>query len=129
MHSEDKIMKKIDYMVLLFIGLLGFGFPLSAVLIQNNRENNIIARIPENGNWSVKEINVKLGSIIQLTIISDDVSHSFTIEEFNIDIELYPGKEVEISINANIAGEFTFKCYVYCSPLHQKMIGKLIVSP
>lgn len=122
-------MKKKDYIVLLLVGLLGFAFPLSAILIQNNRENYIIARTPENGNWSVEEINMKLGSNIILTVISDDVTHSFYIEEFNIDVELYPGKAVEITINANIAGEFIFKCYVYCSPTHTSMIGKLIVSP
>lgn len=129
MHSEAKIMKKIDFMVLLFIGLFAFGYPISAVYMQNNREYYIIARTPENGNWSVEEINMKLGSNIILTVISDDVTHSFYIEEFNIDVELYPGKAVEITINANIAGEFIFKCYVYCSPTHTSMIGKLIVSP
>ncbi len=121
-------MKKKDYMVLILVVLLGFAFPLSAFLIQNNRENFIMARTPENGNWSVRELNVKLGSQLQITVVSDDVTHSFKIEDYNIDVLLYPGKAVDITINADIAGEFVFKCFVYCSPSHKNMTGKLIVS-
>lgn len=73
-------------------------------------------------------ITVKQGDKVRLKVTSTDVEHGFSIKEYNINKNLRPGKTETIEFVADKAGEFEFRCSVYCGSGHPNMEGKLIVQ-
>jgi cytochrome c oxidase subunit 2 len=82
----------------------------------------------ENGGWKPNEIVVRKGETIKLVIRSMDMAHGFLIPDLDVDSGVIkPGSENVIEITFDKTGEFTFYCGVYCSPLHYKMTGRIVV--
>lgn len=124
-------MNKIDKILVATLIILGLALPTLAVVNNyKNQGNNyyLEARIVEHGGWSHKTLYLKLDKDNKLTIISEDVMHSFTVPAFNISVPLYPGHAVTVHITPTKAGTFPFQCMIYCSPLHPDMTGVIIVQ-
>ena len=84
----------------------------------------------EEGGWDPSEIVVKAGEKVRLVIRSMDMAHGLQIPDLGIDTGVIkPGYEYVIEVTFDKPGEYTFYCSVYCSPLHYKMMGKIIVLP
>jgi len=78
--------------------------------------------------YTPSEIRVKKGDILILRLTSTDVDHGFTIDEYDIKVDL-PAKETKIlQFTADKAGEFAYYCSIYCGSEHESMKGKLIVE-
>ena len=73
-------------------------------------------------------INVKQGDKVRLKIKSIDVTHGFSLPDFNVNENLEPEKEVVVEFIADKKGEFSFFCSVFCGEGHSGMKGKLIVE-
>lgn len=97
----------------------------SPVSDQKVREIEVTAKQFE---FSPNPIRVKLGETVQLNITSTDVTHGFSLPEFNIDEVLQPGKTASVTFQATRTGEFPFACSVACGVGHAGMRGKLIVE-
>lgn len=74
------------------------------------------------------EITVKQGETVRLKIKSLDVTHGFSLPDFNVDEKLEPGKEVTVEFVADKKGTFTFMCSVMCGEGHKGMKGTLVVE-
>lgn len=74
------------------------------------------------------EVRVKQGETVKLKVKSVDVTHGFSLPDFNIDEKLEPGKEVIVEFVANKKGAFTFFCSVLCGQGHKDMKGTLVVE-
>ncbi len=73
-------------------------------------------------------INVKQGDKVRLKIKSIDVTHGFSLPDFNVNENLEPEKEVVVEFIADKKGEFSFFCSVFCGEGHSGMKGKLVVE-
>lgn len=78
--------------------------------------------------FSPDTIKVKQGDKVRLKIKSVDVAHGVGIPDFNVSVDLAPGKEETVEFVADKKGEFTFFCSVFCGSGHPDMKGKLIVE-
>jgi nitrous-oxide reductase len=78
-------------------------------------------------------IEVNQGDTVNLHITSleqaEDVTHGFTINMYNIDLSLEPGKHENVSFQADVAGVFPMYCTEFCSALHLEMAGYFLVKP
>ncbi len=78
-------------------------------------------------------IEVNEGDTVNLHITSleqaEDVTHGFTINMFNIDVSLEPGKHENVTFKADVAGVFPMYCTEFCSALHLEMAGYVLVKP
>jgi nitrous-oxide reductase len=78
-------------------------------------------------------IEVNHGDTVNLHITSleqaEDVTHGFTINMYNIDLSLEPGKHENVTFKADVAGVFPMYCTEFCSALHLEMAGYLLVKP
>jgi nitrous-oxide reductase len=78
-------------------------------------------------------IEVNEGDTVNLHITSleqaEDVTHGFTINMFNIDLSLEPGKHENVSFKADRPGVFPMYCTEFCSALHLEMAGYVLVKP
>jgi len=73
-------------------------------------------------------ITVKKGDLVKLKITSLDVTHGFSLPDFNVNANLEPGKETTVEFTADKAGSFTFFCSVFCGSGHSEMKGTLVVE-
>jgi cytochrome c oxidase subunit 2 len=74
--------------------------------------------------YDQKEIHVKKGDKVKITLTSDDGGHGFTIPDYNVTINGNGSAE----FTADKTGTFEYHCSVMCGSGHSKMTGKLIVE-
>lgn len=81
----------------------------------------------ENGRREINTLHVPLGRDVRLTMISQDVIHSFWVPEFRVKADVLPGRYTTIWFRADHTGTFHINCAEYCGTLHSGMVGKVIV--
>jgi cytochrome c oxidase subunit 2 len=82
------------------------------------------------GQHEINALHVPTGQPIQLTMISQDVFHSFSIPEFRIKREVIPGRYSTVWFQATTPGEYHLFCTQYCGTNHSVMIGTItVLSP
>lgn len=78
-------------------------------------------------------IEVNEGDTVNLHITnieqSEDQTHGFTIDMYNIDLSLEPGKHENVTFKADMPGVYPMYCTEFCSALHLEMAGYMLVKP
>lgn len=78
----------------------------------------------------VREINtlhVPVGRDVRLTMISQDVIHSFFVPAFRIKQDVLPGRYTTLWFHAIKPGHYHLFCAEYCGTLHSGMVGEIVV--
>ena len=79
------------------------------------------------GQHEINALHVPLGRPVQLTMISQDVFHSFSIPDFRVKREVIPGRYTTVWFEATAAGQYHIFCTQYCGTKHSAMIGEVTV--
>jgi cytochrome c oxidase subunit 2 len=79
------------------------------------------------GQHEINALQVPMGKPIQLTMISQDVFHSFSIPDFRIKREVIPGRYSTVWFEATQVGVYHLFCTQYCGTQHSGMIGEVTV--
>jgi cytochrome c oxidase subunit 2 len=79
------------------------------------------------GQHEINALHVPVGRPVQLTMISQDVFHSFSIPSFRVKREVIPGRYSTVWFQATQTGTFHLFCSQYCGTLHSAMIGDIVV--
>lgn len=79
------------------------------------------------GKQEVNRLHVPRGSTVQLTLISEDVIHSFFIPAFRIKHDVLPGRYYTMWFRPLKTGEYHLFCAEYCGMGHSYMTGEVIV--
>lgn len=78
-------------------------------------------------------IEVNQGDTVTLHLTSMeqalDQTHGFTIDMYNVNLSMEPGRYEEVTFKADRAGVFPFYCTEFCSALHLEMMGYMLVKP
>jgi len=77
------------------------------------------------GQHEINALHVPIGQPIQLTMISQDVFHSFSIPDFRIKREVIPGRYSTVWFEATTPGTYHIFCTQYCGTNHSVMIGEV----
>jgi len=82
------------------------------------------------GQHEINALHVPTGRPIQLTMISQDVFHSFSIPDFRVKREVIPGRYTTEWFEATTPGTYHIFCTQYCGTNHSVMIGEVtVLSP
>jgi cytochrome c oxidase subunit 2 len=82
------------------------------------------------GQHEINALHVPVGVPVQLTMISQDVFHSFSIPDFRVKREVIPGRYSTVWFQATTPGTYHLFCTQYCGTLHSGMIGEVtVLSP
>src|SRR6202012_778218 len=82
------------------------------------------------GQHEINALHVPTGRPVQLTMISQDVFHSFSIPDFRVKREVIPGRYSTVWFNATDPGTYHIFCTQYCGTNHSAMIGEVtVLSP
>ncbi len=114
-------------------------------LIDPNRVEGGKERITRNGkkvevfmtlirsHFTPDRIEVNEGDEVTIHLTSletaDDQTHGFTIDLYNVNVSMEPGKHENLTFNADMPGVYPFYCTEFCSALHLEMTGYLLVKP
>lgn len=101
------------------------GFEPSGKLIDGVRVVKVKA---QSFKFEPSTIVVNEGEQVRLLITSVDVTHGFALEVYGVDQKLPPNEEQRIEFTTLEAGEFPFRCSVFCGLGHKTMRGKLPVK-
>jgi len=78
----------------------------------------------KNFEFDQKEIKVKKGETIAITLNNTQGNHAIKIDGYNKEIK----NKQTVTFTADQAGEFNFECSIMCGAGHADMVGKLIVE-
>jgi cytochrome c oxidase subunit 2 len=79
------------------------------------------------GQHEIDSLHVPTGRAVQLTIISQDVFHSFSIPAFRVKREAIPGRYSTVWFEPTVPGTYHLFCTQYCGTNHSAMIGEVVV--
>src|SRR5450631_49456 len=78
------------------------------------------------GQHEINALHVPSGRNVQLTMISQDVFHSYSIPAFRVKREVIPGRYTTVWFNATDPGTYHLFCTQYCGTQHSGMIGDVV---
>jgi len=114
-------------LVLIIAGCAGGG---SVTEVSGNLENGVrvIQMKAFQFGFDPNPVVVVKGDKVKLVVTSTDVTHGFSIAEFGVNVQLFPGRPSIIDFTADKSGTYTFYCSVPCGAGHTSMRGRLIVK-
>jgi cytochrome c oxidase subunit II len=74
-------------------------------------------------------IEVAVNDVVKITLVAEDIPHTFTIDEYRISKRASPGHPVTFEFRADKAGTFTFYCNLTADEGCRQMRGQLVVTP
>jgi len=77
------------------------------------------------GQHEINALHVPTGRPVQLTMISQDVFHSYSIPDFRVKREVIPGRYTTVWFQATDPGTYHLFCTQYCGTAHSAMIGEI----
>jgi len=80
------------------------------------------------GQHEINSLHVPAGRAVQLTLISQDVFHSFSIPAFRVKREAIPGRYTTVWFEPTVPGTYHLFCTQYCGTAHSAMMGEVIVQ-
>jgi cytochrome c oxidase subunit II len=90
----------------------------------NRREFTVVAK---DFHYSPPRIEVTQDDLVKLTVRSEDIAHSFTIDEYRISKRVPAGGSSTFEFQADRPGTFAFYCGLTGDPGHKMMRGELVV--
>ena len=91
----------------------------------NRREFTITAR---DYRFSPAQIQVSQDDLVKLTVRSEDVAYSLTIDDYRVSRRIPAGGVTTLEFRADRAGRFTFYSNLTSDSRHSQARGELIVS-
>lgn len=74
----------------------------------------------------INQLHVPIGRDVRLTMISQDVIHSFFIPAFRIKQDVLPGRYTTVWFRPTRSGRYHLFCAEFCGTLHSGMIGEVV---
>jgi cytochrome c oxidase subunit 2 len=81
------------------------------------------------GQREINQLHVPVDRPVKLTLISQDVIHSFFVPAFRIHQDVLPNRYRTVWFHATKPGTYHLFCSQYCGTNHAKMIGEVVVMP
>lgn len=79
------------------------------------------------GRREINHLHVPSGQPVRLTMISEDVIHSFYVPAFRVKQDVLPGRYTTLWFEATEPGQHHLFCAEYCGTNHSEMIGTVTV--
>jgi cytochrome c oxidase subunit 2 len=79
------------------------------------------------GQSEIGGLHVPVGRPVKLTMISQDVIHSFFVPAFRLKADVLPGRYTTLWFQPTSPGEYDLYCAEYCGTDHSVMRGQVVV--
>ncbi len=79
--------------------------------------------------FTPNRIEVRENDLVRITMSTEDIPHSFVIDEYRIAKRAAPGKPVTFEFRADRVGTFRYICNLSLDVGCRQMSGELVVTP
>jgi len=79
--------------------------------------------------FSPDRIDVNRDDLVRLTVRSEDIAYSFTVDEYRVSRRVPAGGSTIVEFRADRVGTFPFYSNLTSEPGHAQMKGTLVVRP
>lgn len=79
------------------------------------------------GQREINELHVPVGRDVTVTLISQDVIHSFFVPAFRVKMDVLPSRYRTLWFHPTRTGSYHLFCAEYCGTQHSGMIGQVVV--
>jgi len=79
------------------------------------------------GQREINELHVPVGRDVAVTLISQDVIHSFFVPAFRVKMDVLPNRYRTVWFRPTRTGTYHLFCAEYCGTAHSGMIGSVVV--
>ncbi len=86
-------------------------------------------RYPDHDVVTANEIHIPAGEPVDIRLVAGDVIHSFWVPELHGKMDLIPGQENVLRIEADAPGEYQGQCAEFCGVQHAFMVFLVIAQP
>jgi len=86
-------------------------------------------KYPDDRVVTANEVHIPTGTLIRLSVTSQDVIHSFWVPQITGKVDLIPGKVNRLMFRADQPGEYRGMCGEFCGLQHAHMHLRLVVEP
>jgi cytochrome c oxidase subunit 2 len=80
------------------------------------------------GRREIDALHVPINQPVKLTMISQDVIHSFFVPAFRTKHDVLPGRYTPAWFEATAPGEYRLYCAEYCGTNHSRMVGRIVAQ-
>jgi cytochrome c oxidase subunit 2 len=81
-----------------------------------------------NGATSIDELHLPVGKVAELTILSEDVNHSWWIPQLGGKTDAIAGRTNHTWYEPDKTGTFYGQCAEFCGLFHERMLGRVVVT-
>jgi heme/copper-type cytochrome/quinol oxidase subunit 2 len=108
-------------------GLLLAGPAMARLVAQDSPNRREFTIVTKDFRFTPARLEVTQDDLVKLTLRSEDIAHSFTIDEYRIVKRVPAGGSITFEFRADRAGTFPFYCNLTSEAGHQMMHGELVV--
>jgi cytochrome c oxidase subunit II len=137
-HTPIEIVWTLIPTVILFI-ILGVTITTMFSLgdITGNRTLNVTAvahqwwfefQYPNEKFVTADEMHIPVGAIVEVSMVSDNVIHSFWVPQLAGKIDIIPGHDNKLKFKADVPGVFRGECAEYCGIQHAHMDFEVVAQ-
>ena len=91
-------------------------------------QEKVIRIVAKKFEYTPSEITLQKGVPVVLELTTEDVAMGFFAPDFKVDVEIVPGKTVQVRLVPDKTGSFDFICDIFCGDGHEDMAGKIHVT-
>jgi cytochrome c oxidase subunit 2 len=141
-HIHGNSTMEILWTVVPFVFVIYFSWVATTMLFDLTRPNpNEYVVNAEGRQWTwlftypetgaiTQELVLRVDSPVRIDLTSDDVLHSFWVQEFRVKQDSVPGRTTHVRFTPNRVGEYVLRCAELCGTNHSGMEAVVrVVSP
>ena len=117
--------RTVTLLAVLLTAVVGLGVA-SLAQEQGRYEITLTAKRYE---FSQTRIEVAANDVVRITLVAEDIPHTFTVDEYRISKRAAPGRPVTFEFRADKPGTFPFYCNLTAEEGCRGMRGELVVTP
>jgi heme/copper-type cytochrome/quinol oxidase subunit 2 len=125
MPSRSSGRRTVASLAALLAAVIGLGVA-SLAQEQGRYEVTLTAKRYE---FSQTRIEVAANDVVKITLVAEDIAHTFTVDEYRISKRAAPGRPVTFEFRADKPGTFPFYCNLTAEEGCRGMRGELVVTP
>jgi heme/copper-type cytochrome/quinol oxidase subunit 2 len=117
--------RTVPSLAVLLTAVIGLGVA-SLAQEQGRYEITLTAKRYE---FSQTRIEVAANDVVRITLVAEDIPHTFTVDEYRISKRAAPGRPVTFEFRADRPGTFPYYCNLTAEEGCRGMRGELVVTP
>lgn len=91
-------------------------------------DERIVKVIAQRFSYTPTEISLSIGVPAVLELSSFDIVMGFSMPDFGVRTDVFPGRISRVRFMPDKTGRFVFHCDIFCGSGHEDMAGVIVVS-